>query len=48
MKPVDPELLSRIADTDEYDSIAYQVVNNQMGNLYSNIYAANNLASIGL
>ena len=48
MKPVDPELLSHIAETDEYDSIAYQAVNNHMGNLYSNIYAVDNLVSIGL
>ena len=41
MKPVDPDTLCRIAETD-YDSVKYHTVIANEGNLYSNFYAKNN------
>ncbi len=37
MKPVDPGLLRKIADTDEYTSNNYQTIASDFGNIYSNI-----------
>jgi DNA-binding NtrC family response regulator len=37
MKPVDPELLRQIANTEEYASTGYQAISSDLGNLYSNI-----------
>lgn len=39
MKPVDPDLLRKIANTEDYTSSAYQAISIDHGNLYSNIYA---------
>jgi len=41
MKPVDLDLLSHIANTEEYSSTAYQTASKLYGNLYSNVYTSN-------
>ena len=42
MKPVELDLLTHIANTEEYSSTAYQTASNNYRNLYSNIYISNN------
>jgi len=37
MKPVEPGLLRKIANTDEYSSTDYQATSVQFGNQYSNV-----------
>jgi two-component system response regulator YesN len=40
MKPVDPTILRKIADTEDYSSSNYQKMSVDLGNLYSNICVA--------
>ena len=42
MKPVELDLLSHIANAEEYGSITYQRASKLYGNLYSNVYTSNN------
>ena len=42
MKPVELDLLSHIANTEEYSSTAYQAASKHYGNLYSNVFTSSN------
>ena len=38
MKPIEPDLIRKIAETEDYTSSVYQKLMSDLGNLYSNVY----------